>query len=66
MAQMVYCAYMTSEQEILAELVKANETLAEMKNYARYANQVLKIFIVLGIISFVSSIALAIIFVGSN
>ena len=49
---------MTSEPELLAELVKANETLAEIKGYARFSNQVLKIFIVLGVVSSVTTIAL--------
>jgi len=61
---MVYCAFMANENEILAELVKANETLAEIKNYARFSNQVLKIFIVLGVISSVTTVAL--VYIASN
>jgi hypothetical protein len=49
---------MTSEPELLAELVKANETLAEIKGYARFSNQVLKIFIVLGVIYLITRVAL--------
>lgn len=56
---MVYDPTMSKEIEIIAEeLKRANETLAEIKNHARFANQVLKIFIVLGAISFAASIAL--------
>lgn len=63
MAQMVYCACMTSEQEILAELVKANETLSEMKRYAKFANEMLKISIALGAVGLV---VLALVLFGSS
>lgn len=59
MAQMVYYAWMTSEQEILTELVKANETLSEMKLLARFADQVLKIQLLLGAIFIASAFVIA-------
>jgi hypothetical protein len=55
---------MTSDSEILAELVKANETLAEMKRYARFSDQVLKISIVLGAVSL--GTAFALVFIASR
>ena len=58
-AQMVYCAYMANENEVLAELVKANETLAEIKGYARFADQVLKIQLLLGAIFIASAFVIA-------
>ena len=59
MAQMVYCAYMTNNPEILAELVKTNKILDEIKRYARFADQVLKIQLLLGAIIIASAIAFA-------
>ena len=44
---MVYCVLMTNEPELLAELVKANETLGKMEKYAKFANQILQISIAL-------------------
>ena len=50
---MIYYAFMTNDPEMLAELAKANETLAEMKRYAKFANEVLKISLALGAVAFV-------------
>jgi hypothetical protein len=49
---------MANENEIIAELAKANEILSEIRGFARFANQVLKIFIVLGVIYLVTKVAL--------
>ena len=59
MAQMVYCAYMTNDPEILAELVKTNKILDEIKRYARFADQVLKIQLLLGAIFIASAFVIA-------
>lgn len=59
MAQMVYCAYVTNDPEILAELVKTNEILDQVRRYARFADQVLKIRILLGAIFIASAFVIA-------
>jgi len=56
---MVYCAYMTNDPEILAELVKTNEILDQVRRYARFADQVLKIRILLGAIFIASAFVIA-------
>lgn len=56
---MVYCAYMTNDPEILAELVKTNDILVQVRRYARFADQVLKIRILLGAIFIASAFVIA-------
>jgi hypothetical protein len=56
---MGYCAYMTNDPEILAELVKTNEILDQVRRYARFADQVLKIRILLGAIFIASAFVIA-------
>jgi hypothetical protein len=50
---------MTNEPELLAELLKANETLNKLNAYAKFANEILKISIALGAVGLV---VLAIVF----
>ena len=50
---------MTNDPEILAELVKTNEILDQVRRYARFADQVLKIRILLGAIFIASAFVIA-------
>ena len=59
MAQLAYCAYMTNDPEILAELIKTNEILDEVRRYAKFADQVLKIRILLSAIFVMSAFVIA-------
>ena len=50
---------MTNDPEILAELVKTNEILDQVRRYARFAYQVLKLRILLGAIFIASAFVIA-------
>jgi hypothetical protein len=56
---MIYHPFMTNDPETLAELVKTNETLDEIRRYAKFADQVLKIRIVLYLISIAAAFVIA-------
>ena len=56
---MIYNAFMTNDPETLAELVKTNEILDEIRRYARFADQVLKIQLLLGAIFIASAFVIA-------
>ena len=59
---MVYRVPMTNEPELLAELVKANETLGKIENYAKFAHTLLLISLALGAVGLV---VLALVFGGN-
>ena len=60
--QLNYCALMTDDSELLAELTKDNEKLVELNKYSKFANTLKECVLAIGAFALV----VAIIFMALN